>query len=108
LDLIKGYSMTQTRYDLPTPTKTKVQVVVSTKVAPTTIPPVQHTGLLPQTQPAFDETFDQTQILNLEPQICDFGKFANGSCSKNLYHHHVIENLYVVDGYVIDGYFGHS
>jgi hypothetical protein len=98
--------MIPTRYDLPTPTKTKVQVVVSPAKAPTALHPVYHTGLLPQAQPAFDETLDQTQILNLEPEICDFGKFANGSCSQNI--HHVVNNLYAVNGYVIDDYFAHE
>lgn len=103
--------MNPTRYSLPTPTKTKVQAIVSTAVAPTAIQPIAQTGLLPQEQPQFDQTLDQTQILNLEPQICDFGKFANGACAPQIQKvkKPVQElGLYVVNGYAVDGYFAHS
>lgn len=52
--------------------------------------------------PAFDQTTDRQEIYNLDPTLCDFGKFANDKVCRIKKSEAV---GYVVDGYVATGYF---
>lgn len=57
--------------------------------------------------PAFDQTTDRQEIYNLDPTLCDFGKFANGTLCrvKKAEVAPVATVGYVVEGYVATGYF---
>ena len=56
--------------------------------------------------PAFDQTADRQEIYNLDPTLCDFGKFANDKvCRIKKSAAPVATVGYVVEGYVATGYF---
>ena len=60
--------------------------------------------------PAFDQTTDRQEIYNLDPTLCDFGKFANGTlCRVKKSEAAPVTPVatvgYVVEGYVATGYF---
>ena len=61
--------------------------------------------------PAFDQTTDRQEIYNLDPTLCDFGKFANDKVCRIKKSEAgtpvtpVVTVGYVVAGYVATGYF---